>query len=131
MWAKALLTATGHIPPGYNSGTGGADTFASTRLGFGLAESVKMIADELPSYLDFEAWVMSTGQAISPENIERYNVDAAVRDKPVEMAEEIRTRVGLDAPDLRRTLVLNDLEDWHDLHASVAPIASHKTPKAR
>jgi hypothetical protein len=120
MWAKALLTATGHIPPGYNSGAGGGDTFTVTRLGLDMQETVSMISGERPTYLEFETWVRKHGRSVDAATIAQYNADAAKRDKPPEMAAEIRLMTGVDDASLTRTVILNDLEDWHAIHRSLS-----------
>jgi hypothetical protein len=123
MWAKALLTATDHIPPGYNSGAGGGDTFTVTRLGLDMNECIAKIAADRPTYLQYEAWVRSAGKYVDAVTIAQYNADAALRDKPAEMAEEIRQVTGITDAALSRTVILNDLEDWHALHASLTELS--------
>jgi len=120
MWAKALLTAAGRIPPGYNSGVGGGDNFTVTRLGLDMKSCIEMIARERPTYLQYEAWVRATGQYVDTATIDKYNADAGQRDKPPEMAAEIRALNGVEDSSLMRTVILNDLEDWYALHGMLS-----------
>jgi hypothetical protein len=120
MWAKALLTAAGRIPPGYNSGVGGGDIFTVTRLGLEMKSCIEMIAHERPTYLQYEGWVRMAGQHVDKTTIDKYNVDAGQRDKPPEMAAEIRALNGVTDSSLMRTVILNDFEDWYALHGTLS-----------
>jgi hypothetical protein len=78
--------------------------------------TISKIATDLPTYLEFEAWVRRVGQYVDAATVAQYNADAAKRDKPPDMAEEIRQLTGVTDNSLGRTVILNDLEDWHALH---------------
>ena len=129
LWAKGLLHATGFLPDGYNTGRGGADTFAATSLGLDMAASVQFITEQRPAYPAYEAWVIANGRHVDPAVVAAYNTAAALREKPEAAAAEIREFSGVADATLRRTIVLNDLDDWHTLHQAVR--AQRAAPPAR
>jgi hypothetical protein len=112
-WMKALLRATGALPPDYNSGgTQGADGFFAAQLGFDGDAAVAFIARELPSYLGFEEWIRENVADLRPETIARINEALRTRPKPPEIAERERAELGIDDPTIVTSWLINDLLDY-------------------
>ncbi|MBV8423791.1 MAG: GAF domain-containing protein [Candidatus Eremiobacteraeota bacterium] len=118
MWLKIFLHATGRLPPGYRHGTGGADETTAKNLGFDRDAFIEFVETRLPTYLEAEAWVRQHAKNIDPDSIRKHN-EIVHRDKPEWMAKAQRLYVGLDDPSARNSTLLNDLDDWHTLHAHV------------
>ena len=118
MWLKILLHATGRLPEGYRHGTGGADESTMKNLGIDRDACIAFVESTLPTYLEFETWVRENARNLSPEAIAQHNA-VRVRDKTEELAAAQRAYIGIDAPTLRQSTVLNDLDDWATLHALI------------
>lgn len=122
LWLKALLHATGRLPEGYRHGTGGFDEMTLVALGIEPAAFIAYIDAERPSYLALEAWVKANAKHLDPETINRHNRIVRSWDKKEEMAADQRAFIGLDEPELRHSVTLNDLDDWTCVHAQVTGV---------
>lgn len=118
MWLKIFLHATGRLPAGYRHGTGGFDETTAVNLGFDRDAFITFVEAELPTYLQAEAWVREHAKNLDPETIRKHN-ELVHRNKPEVMARAQRAYVGLDDPSVLNSTLLNDLDDWHTLHAQV------------
>ena len=119
LWLKVLLHATGRLPEGYRHGTGGFDEMLLDALGIEPAAFIAYIERELPNYLALEAWVKAHAKHLDAETIHRHNRIVATRDQKEELAAEKRTALGLNEPELRHAITLNDLDDWLGAHAQI------------
>lgn len=116
MWLKILLHAKGLLPPGYRHGTGGFDERTAVELGFDRDEFIKFVETELPTYLECESWVRTHAKRLDPETIRKHN-EGIHREKAPAAAAAQREYVGLDDPTVLDATLLNDLDDWHTVHA--------------
>jgi len=118
MWLKVLLHANGRLPAGYRHGTGGFDEITATALGFDRDAFIEFVSTEHPTYLETEAWVRKNAKNLNAESIRKHN-ESMRRDKPLLMAKAQRAFVGLSDENILDATLLNDLDDWHTLHAQL------------
>jgi hypothetical protein len=117
-WLKATLAATGTLYDGWKSGTPSSyDLFFVATVGLDLATALAYVQTELPSYPAFEAWTVAHVPRLSPAAIAEYNAAQWLRQKPETIAGPERVTLGIDDPDYRKSIEMNDLLDWHELHA--------------
>lgn len=121
LWLKALLAATGDLPPGYKDIRPGFDFMVLEGLGIDPEAARAFINKHTPSYLDFEAWIREQPEAdLSAANIATVNERIVAREKaPDSRARMIET---LDLPEdtpITDSIMLNNLDDWHGIHEQV------------
>ncbi len=118
LWLKATLAATGTLFEGWKSGTPSAfDAWFARAAGISLEATVAHIGATLPAYPEFERWFAATAAHVSPVEIERHNAEMALRQKPDAIATEERALLGITDPTYAPSIEINDLVDWHALHA--------------
>ncbi len=138
-WWKTITRSIGSLDPDYPDCSGGLDTRCMEVLGLPRDETLSYLRKELPTYLEFEAWVSQrTGETLNTAAINRWNdaVNHRVHTKPAKIAE---TYGDIGWPlDQRHTdaVLLNSLQDWQlfhrrdlmagtpDLRAPVIPLIS-------
>ena len=118
MWLKILLHAKGRLPAGYRHGTGGFDEATAVALGFDRDAFIEFVSTKHPTYLEAEAWVRQNAKNLGAEAIRKHN-ERVHRSKPPHLAEAQRAFVGLDDENILDATLLNDLDDWHTLHAQL------------
>jgi hypothetical protein len=90
-------------------------------IGIDLDTAIEYVRAELPTYLQFEAWVVANATHLSPAEIAAHNVAMRDRKKPVEVAERECKLLGIERPpDYHPSIEINDLVDWHVLHANLS-----------
>ena len=120
-WQKVLLSAKNLLPEGYKACGPGYDYMIMDGLGVDKDAAVSYIKDSLPTYLEFEKWVIEQkGGSIDGdlvrdlnEQVRSYNHSDDVRKSILEACKREDDGTVLDAVNL------NNLEDWVDFHASV------------
>jgi hypothetical protein len=124
LWLKTLLYALDALPEGYYHGGAGFD--AALLKHFGIAEPTltAYVKAELPTYTQFEDWFCKTAARRDPATVHFHNEFIRTRQKSEEAAAENRAYIGIDAPELRHGLTLNNLEDWKAFHAQLTGAAS-------
>ena len=122
LWLKVSLEARGLLADGYPGAGKGFDQMVIDGLGLQRDAVLSYIANERPSYPEFEAWVKAQpGAKLDAASIESLN--AAIRG--YNHADEVRKNVlaadGLpdDAGAPKDAVSLNNLDDWHEFHAAV------------
>jgi Domain of unknown function (DUF5069) len=124
LWLKILLHSAGRLPEGYRHGRGGFDEMTLDDLGIDADAFIAYIEREQPTYLALEAWVREHATKLDAASIAEHNRKIAEREKPEQMAVEIRTALGLP-PTITNSTALNDLDDWALAHrtivAAIAP----------
>lgn len=120
LWLKALLKSVDLLAEGYLSG--GARGFDRRLIeGLGLdSEATFAFLGTLPSYPQFERWVRAHAPNLDPATIERVNAGILAHERPAEISAEVRSTVGLMDDQTRNGVMLNNLDDWHALHARLA-----------
>lgn len=117
-WMKATLSATGALYPGWVSAhDSGFDRAFGALVGLDLDAAVAHVRAELPAYPRFEAWFVAHVAPLEPADVERYNAALLGRIKPADIAAVERAILGIDDPSFGKSVDINDLIDWHTLHA--------------
>jgi hypothetical protein len=123
-WMKATLAAMDALYPSWNSGAkSGFDVWFCDAVGLDLETAIAHVRAELPTYLAFEAWVAAHAAHVSNAEIALHNAAMRERQKPAEVAARERALLGIDAPEYRPSIELNDLVDWHTIHEQIGNMA--------
>ncbi len=121
-WLKILLKAKGLLHPDYPDMTqSGLDARVLRALKIEPAAAVAYIREHLPTYLQFEAWVVKqNGGKIDRGPVEEWNAFVRNRIHNDQKRVEIHATVGRkDDGTLTSAVVLNHIEDWHLAHADL------------
>ncbi len=125
-WHKILLRAKGLLHPDYPDMTkSGLDPRVLAVLKLDVEAVLKHIRENLPSYLQFEGWVLEqTKGRIDRDAVEEWNTFLRKRIHNDAKRTEIHATVGRkDDGTLTSAVVLNHIEDWHLAHAQL--VKSH------
>lgn len=120
LWGKAVIKAIGALPEGYHSGSGPIDVQLAETIGMDLAASVSYTNAEIPPYLTYEQWVREHATKLDAATMKAWNDRMRTREKPIPLAAEERTILGITDESERRGVLLNDLIDWHLWHEQIA-----------
>ena len=120
-WQKVLLSAKDLLPEGYKACGPGYDYMIMEGLDIDKDAAVAFIKENLPTYLEFEKWIVDQkGGSVDRDTIRSlneavrgYNHDDDTRKAILEACNREDDGSVLDAVNL------NNLEDWVDFHAGV------------
>ena len=115
LWLKKLLYAYGRLPSDYRHGSGGFDEMLLDALGIDDDAMDAFIGTARPGYLATEAWVRDHAATLTPATIAALNARLFDHVVPDDRAAPRRARFGLD-DSIKRGVVLNDVDDWYQLH---------------
>ena len=118
LWQKASLENAGKIADGYPGCGQGYDQMVLDGLGLDRDAFLAFIATK-PTYVQCEQWVKDNGSSVTPEAITELNAAITGYIHKDDYRQGILSAVGLPDGDPRDAINLNNLEDWHDFHASV------------
>ncbi len=121
LWLKALLAATGDLPPGYKDIRPGFDLMLLEGIKIDPEAARDFINTHRPSYLQFEAWLrQQPGADLTPENIAAVNQQIVTRQKAPESRAKMLAQLALpeDTP-ISDSIMLNNLDDWREIHEQV------------
>lgn len=121
-WLKILLKAKGLLHPDYPHMTeNGLDPRVLGVLKIAPAEAVAYIQENLPTYLEFENWVLQQKHRdIDREAVEKWNDFVRNRIHNERKRAEIHATVGRkDDGSLTSAVVINHIEDWHLAYADL------------
>ncbi len=115
-WYKILLKAKGLLHPDYPDMTdSGLDPRVLHALNLDIDATLNHIRTNLPSYLEFEGWVLEQcGGQIPAQAVDEWNDYLCNRIHNDAKRAEIRATVGCG--DISSAVVLNHIEDWHLAH---------------
>ena len=115
-WYKILLRAKGLLHPDYPDMTdNGLDPRVLRVLNLDIDATLNHIRKNMPSYLEFEGWVLEQcGGQIPAQAVDEWNDYLCNRIHNDAKRAEIRATVGCG--DLSSAVVLNHIEDWHLSH---------------
>jgi hypothetical protein len=129
LWMKATLDAAGVLYPDWRSGRNSPlDMWFCAAIGLDVDAAIAEIRSARPTYVAFEGWVAGEAARVTPAEIAAHNTALAERQKPEEVAARERALLGLNDPAYRPSMELNDLVDWHALHAEITAAG---VPEAR
>lgn len=119
-WTKATLAAAGALYPDWRSGTDSPlDMWFCEAIGLDLPAAIAHVRAEFPTYVAFEAWLAEHAAHVSPFDIAGHNAALHARRKPEEVAARERALLGIEDASYRPSMELNDLVDWHTIHADL------------
>jgi hypothetical protein len=121
MWLKHLLSGAGRLAEGYRL-CRGFDRTVATELGFDCEAFNAFVRSERPGYLAAEAWLREHATKLDAPAIAALNAQILAAKPPPAIADEIRTRLALDAS-FECSIPLNDLDDWSALHEQLKAVA--------
>lgn len=121
LWCKAILGAKGKLADGYDQCGQGYDQMVLTALGLDRDATLKFLTENIPSYPEFEKWILDQkggsldGNAVAELNsaIQGYNHADDTRKAILDGAGISDDGSILDAVNL------NNLDDWTEFHASL------------
>jgi DNA-binding transcriptional ArsR family regulator len=118
LWLKALLSAVGRLPQGCKDIRPGFDYMVLEGIGVNPDDARDFIKENLPTYLDFEKWIVTQPEVdLSAANIDRVNQIVVERKKADASRKKLLDSLGLDDDGfILDSLTLNDLDDWRSIH---------------
>lgn len=118
-WYKILLKAKGILHADYPDMTGGGlDPRVLKVLDLDIDETLSHIRENLPSYLDFEGWVLEKCSGTLPaKEVDEWNDYLCNRIHNESKQADITATVGKkNDGSITSAVVLNNIEDWHLAH---------------
>jgi hypothetical protein len=119
-WLKVLLRAKNLLHDDYpDMTTSGLDPRALEAVGIAADKAVEFIRGTLPSYTDFEAWILEqNGGVLDRARIDEWNQFVRTRDHKEAKQKDIKSTLGRDdvKGEITRAAVLNHIEDMHLAH---------------
>jgi len=120
-WSKVLMDAKGVLHEDYPACGAGFDQLVLDRLGLDKEATLAYIAENSPTYPQFEAWVLEQSGGSLDQNvvaelnaaITGYNHDDETRGSILGASDIDDDGSILDA------INLNNLDDWYEFHASL------------
>jgi hypothetical protein len=121
LWCKLLLSAKGQLPDDYPECGGGFDQMTLDGLKVDRDAAVAFVKGSLPTYAQFEAWVLEQrGGNIPAAEIEASNAAIRGYNHDDDTRGEILSAAGIsDDGSCLDAVNLNNLDDWTTLHDSL------------
>jgi hypothetical protein len=122
LWLKSSLEARGKLAAGYPGIGKGYDMMVISALGLKEDAVRKFVAEQHPTYPQFEAWVAAQpGVNLSKGNIHKLNVAIAGYIHDDACRQGILSANGLkdDGSVQPDAINLNNLDDWFEFHQAV------------
>jgi hypothetical protein len=118
-WLKILLRARNLLHDDYPDMTeSGLDPKALAVVGIEPQKAIDFIRDNMPSYIDFEAWVLEqNGGHLDTAAVQEWNEFVRTRDHNEAKQEDIKSTIGRDdVQAVTSAVILNHIEDMHLAH---------------
>ena len=121
LWSKLLLSAKNQLEDGYAECGQGFDQMVLDGLKIDRDSAVSYVKDNLPSYAQFEKWVLGQrGGSIPSSEIDASNAAIRGYNHDDGTRSEILSAAGInDDGSIKDAVNLNNLEDWTDFHAAL------------
>jgi hypothetical protein len=122
LWQKALLSAKGMLPEDYDECGKGFDQMTLDGLGLDREKTLAYLKSELPTYPQFERWVLEqNGGHIAPDRISTHNAAIAGYNHGDSTRQAILSDCGMqDDGTIKDAVTLNKLEDFSEFHRRLA-----------
>ncbi len=119
LWLKASLGATGKLHPEYPAIGAGYDQMVLDGLGIDKAAFESFIADNKPTYVETEAWILEQkGGSLDQGAVDELNAAITGYIHADETRAAICETAGrADDGSVKDAINLNNLEDWADFHS--------------
>lgn len=118
LWSKLTLAGAGLLPEGYDECGSGFDAMTLADLGLNKDEVITYVRTRKPTYVEFEEFVKQKGKT-DPETIKKHNTAVFGYHHSDEHGEHMRRDIGLKDAAIKDAVMLNMLEDLHELHQTV------------
>ncbi|WP_309395902.1 DUF5069 domain-containing protein [Cerasicoccus maritimus] len=121
LWLKVSLRTQDKLQDDYHAIGPGFDRLTLEALGIQQEAFESFIAQERPSYIELEAWIIKTqGPKLSPRKIAAHNRLVSNYQHEAETRAQILDAAGIaDDPTLLTAEMLNNLDDWTAFHKNV------------
>lgn len=121
LWQKLLLSAKGGLAEGYAQCGKGFDQMTLSGLKLDRDATVRYVTEQLPTYAQFEQWVLQQrGGSIPREEIEASNrAILGYMHSDADRAEILEAAGVPDRGTIRDASSLNNLDDWTAFHRQV------------
>ena len=118
LWQTVSLEAAGKIAEGYPGIGDGYDSMVIAGLGLDKEAVRNHIANDKPTYTQFEAWITAQdGAKLDAESIGALNDSIAGYNHQPDVKAGILSACGIsEGPD--DAINLNNLDDWQEFHAA-------------
>ena len=121
LWQKALLSAKGLLPDDYDECGSGFDQMTLNGLGLDREKTLGYLKSELPTYPQFERWVLEqNGGHIAADRISTHNAAIAGYNHGDGTRQSILAACGItDDGTIKDAVTLNKLEDMQEFYAQL------------
>ena len=110
-WHKVLLDAKGLLNEDYPACGGGLDQKMLDALGLDRERTIAYLTENLPGYLDFEAWVLAQIGEVDRNKVDAFKQAMITREHPEPKLSGIHDLTGCDQS-ITNGCLLNHVEDW-------------------
>ena len=120
-WSKVLMDAKGVLHADYPGCGMGFDQMVLDALGLDKEATLAYIADNSPTYPQFEAWVLEqSGGSLDADAVAKLNATVEGYNHDEDTRKGILGANGLeDDGSILDAVNLNNLDDWYEFHASL------------
>ena len=120
-WLKVILDAKGQLAEGYPACGAGFDQMVIDGLGLDKEETLAYLTEHLPSYLEFEKWILTKkGGSLEQSAVDELNGSIAGYHHDDETRGSILSAGGVsDDGSILDAVNLNNLDDWTEVHAAL------------
>ena len=121
LWCKAILGAKKQLADGYDQCGQGYDQMVLDALGLDRETTLKFLTEKLPSYPEFEAWILKQkGGKLNAADVSKLNDAIRGYHHKNEVRKSILNAAGIpDNGSILDAVNLNNLDDWTEFHASL------------
>ncbi len=121
LWCKVLLGATGNLEEGYDQCGPGYDQMVLDGLGLDREATLAYLTENLPSYPEFEAWVLDQkGGSLDSAAVAELNAAITGYIHADDTRQAILSGAGIeDDGSILDAVNLNNLDDWTAFHAQL------------
>ena len=120
-WQKVVLQATGNLHGDYPECGGGFDAMVLNALGLDKDKTLAYLHENVPSYTDFEKWILEQkGGSLDQAAVDEFNAAASGYNHGDDTRKEILDAAGIaDDGSILDAVNLNQIEDWTEFHKSL------------
>lgn len=121
LWQKCVLGAKKMLADGYPEIGKGLCQMTLDALKLNKEETLQYLHSEVPSYPEFEAWILKkNGGKLDRAAIEKHNAAVRARLQDAETRKGILAAAGIKdegrVKEIKDTITLNDWDDWTEFH---------------
>lgn len=121
LWCKVVLGAKGKLADGYDQCGPGYDQMVLDGLGLDRDATVKYLTENIPSYPEFEKWILDQkGGKLDSNAVAQLNSAIQGYNHADDVRKSILGAAGIsDDGSILDAVNLNNLDDWTEFHASL------------